>query len=648
MNIHTTLPSLIAAFRTQGISVLESASEQSLRDLLLLANDAYHNTERPLLTDPEYDIIENYVTHTYGKDKGTRVGAPLPAQGINKVQLPYPMPSMDKIKPDTAALAQWKTRYPGSYVLSYKLDGISGLYSTEGGRPRLYTRGDGKIGQDVSHLLPHLQLPLPTLGHLTVRGEFIVAKPDFHAHYRNTFANVRNMVAGMINQKMTPSSVQHLRFVAYEVIYPAGLPPSQQFKLMEEWNVRSTPRNQLEIVPYVENITHLSNEMLSEYLVKWRPNNLYDIDGIIVAHDAVYTRATTVANPEHAFAFKMVLSEQRVEATVVDVLWTPSKDGYLKPRVQLEPVQIGGVRIEFATGFNAAFIEEHRIGVGAVVDLVRSGDVIPYIRSVLVPCAGGGKMPAVPFQWNATHVDVLLLDKEADTTVREKNITGFFRGIGVDGLSSGNIARLMEAGFDSVVKILRMTKADFLSIPGFQEKMSEKLYGGIREKVEAATLTQILVATNLLGRGISEKKIELVLQSYPEVFLSEASADEKREKIAEIKGMAQTTATLIVQNIPQVLAFLRETGLSTKLVRRPPVTAAISSDHPLFGKSIVFSGFRDTELQRQLEACGAKITGAVTKNTFALLVRNMEEETEKKKTAIKFNIPILTPSSLQL
>jgi NAD-dependent DNA ligase len=317
--------------------------------------------------------------------------------------------------------------------------------------------------------------------------------------------------------------------------------------------------------------------------------------------------------------------------------------------VQLEPVQIGGVRIEFATGFNAAFIEEHRIGVGAVVDLVRSGDVIPYIRNVLVPCAGGGKMPAFPFQWNATHVDIILLNKEADTTVREKNITGFFRGIGVDGLSSGNIARLMEAGFDSVVKILQMTQADFLSIPGFQEKMSEKLYGGIREKVEAATLTQILVATNLLGRGISEKKIEWVMQSYPEVFLSEASVEEKTKKITEIKGMAQTTATLMVQNIPQVLAFLRETGLYSKLITYLPVPAAASTTtHPLSGKSIVFSGFRDAELQRQLEACGAKITGTVTKNTFALLVRNMEEETEKKKAAIKYNIPIMTPSSLQL
>jgi hypothetical protein len=66
-------------------------------------------------------------------------------------------------------------------------------------------------------------------------------------------------------------------------------------------------------------------------------------------------------------------------------------------------------------------------------------------------------MPSVPFKWNDTHVDVLLEDIDSDETVKEKVITGFFRGIGVEGLSSGNIARIIDAGFDSVAKIINMT-----------------------------------------------------------------------------------------------------------------------------------------------------------------------------------------------
>ena len=125
----------------------------------------------------------------------------------------------------------------------------------------------------------------------------------------------------------------------------------------------------------------------------------------------------------------MVLSDQVAESKVVDVLWSPSKDGYLKPRVQIEPIKLGGVTIEYATGFNGAFIKDNNIGVGTVVEIIRSGDVIPYIRKVVVP-AEEAKMPSVPYKWNDTHVDIMLEDALSDETVKEKNITGFFRGIG--------------------------------------------------------------------------------------------------------------------------------------------------------------------------------------------------------------------------
>jgi NAD-dependent DNA ligase len=100
----------------------------------------------------------------------------------NKVVLPYEMASMDKIKPDTRALDAWKQKYHGPYVLSCKLDGVSGLYTTEGTKPKLYTRGDGKIGQDVSHLIPYLRLPKKK--NIVIRGEFIISKKTFEEKYK--------------------------------------------------------------------------------------------------------------------------------------------------------------------------------------------------------------------------------------------------------------------------------------------------------------------------------------------------------------------------------------------------------------------------------------------------------------------------------
>ena len=88
--------------------------------------------------------------------------------------------------------------------------------------------------------------------------------------------------------------------------------------------------------------------------------------------------------PSISFAFKMILDDQTAEAKVLDVLWAPSKDGYLKPRIQIEPIDLGGVTITYATGFNAAFIEKNKINVGAVVEIVRSGDVILTLIKLFV------------------------------------------------------------------------------------------------------------------------------------------------------------------------------------------------------------------------------------------------------------------------
>jgi DNA ligase (NAD+) len=142
---------------------------------------------------------------------------------------------------------------------------------------------------------------------------------------------------------------------------------------------------------------------------------------------------------------------------------------------------------------------------GLMIELIRSGDVIPHIRKVITP-AVEPKMPLVSYKWNSTGVDILLEDIDSDKTVQEKNITGFFKGIQVDGLSSGNITRIMNAGYDTVPAILKMTIADFMKIEGFQKKMSEKIFEGIQAKIKEASLLTIMSGSNIFGRGIHMKK----------------------------------------------------------------------------------------------------------------------------------------------
>jgi NAD-dependent DNA ligase len=395
--------------------------------------------------------------------------------------------------------------------------------------------------------------------------------------------------------------------------------------------------------------TTLTNELLSDTLIEWRNNSIYEIDGIIVSNDKTYERKKE-GNPEHSFAFKMVLSEQIAEAKVVDVIWSPSKDGYLKPRVQIEPLQLGGVKIEYATGFNGSFIYNNKIGVGAIIELIRSGDVIPYIRKVITE-ANMPKMPDVPFIWNETKIDIMLENKEDDDTVREKQITNFFRGIGVEGLSNGNISRIIQSGYDTVPKIVNMTQEEFLKVEGFKDKMSSKIYNGIKEKLQSVSLLTLMSASNIFGRGINEKKIELILNEEPNILLINENKNQKISRIINIKGIANKTAEAFTEKIEQFIDFIKEINMEHKLQadknNQNYDQHQNQTIHPLNNKTIIMTGFRDAIIQNNLKQIGAKLGTSVSKNTFIVLVKDKEEDTEKANVARKLNIPLMTLSEFK-
>jgi NAD-dependent DNA ligase len=543
------------------------------------------------------------------------------------------MPSMDKIKPDTDALSKWMKKYTGDYLLSCKLDGVSGMYSTENNKEELYTRGDGKIGQNITHLLSVLNLP--KVKDIVVRGEFIIKKEVFNEKYKSKFSNSRNLVSGIINSKSIDKKIKDMDFVAYEIIKPV-LKPSDQMKILEKVGFK-TVRNALFVT--------LTNDLLSQILIDWRNNHEYEIDGIIVSDNKIYNR--TDKNPEHSFAFKMVISEQIAEAKVVDVIWNASKSGYLKPRVRIEPINIGGVRIEYATGFNGKFIESNKIGIGAVIQLIRSGDVIPYIKSVTTE-AEEAKMPNVPYHWNETKVDIILDNVEDDMTVLEKNITSFFVGIKVEGLSTGNVKRLMNAGYDSIIKIIHMKKKDYEGIEGFQEKMINKIYDGIKERLKASSLVDIVAASNMLGRGIGKRKLEPIFEKYPNLFTLSVSNEELKIMLLSVNGIGEENANSIVENMKKMKVFLANANILYKLCQNSESKKKESDsikikEHVLNGKSIVMTKVRDKTILSALEEYGGKLENNITKKTFVLITKSLDDISSKTNKAKELGIPIMVP-----
>ena len=647
-------------FRKKGIGFLEKCSKNLLKEWLKVLNDSYYNDESNvstdyLLTDNEYDVIKGYFDlFHFSQEDVAVVGAPIKfEEGLErkKVVLPYFMPSMNKIKPDTGLLEEWKKKFVGPYILSHKLDGVSCLLVVKpGGKDRfLYTRGDGRVGQDISHLIPYLSLPIPGLDFgagfrdgVVIRGELIVPKKVFAEKFAGSFANPRNFVSGLVNQKagtIDPSVIiGNVHLVSYELLFPENVKPSMQMQILQNFSVFGLEK----VVSLVVRGDLLTNSYLSDVLVLARESSIYEIDGIICSSDAVYERKEK--NPDHAFAFKMVLTDQVAEAKVVDVLWSPSKDGYLKPRVRIEPITLGGVSIEYATGFNAKFIRDYGIGVGAVVELIRSGDVIPHIRRVISVGGSGAKMPEGLYVWNETGVDVLLSgsDLDSDLTVREKLVAGFFQGIDVVGLSSGLVARLISAGFDTVAKIVAMKMEDFMGIEGFQKKLATKIYEGIRKGLQKVGLIELMAASHLFGRGFGERKLRMVLEEYPDVLVSSESKDEKWRRVLAIKGMAGKTAHVFVEGLDPFLKFLEEIGCADKLSKesgkdslepsKMEVMDQINTNgnDELKGKTIVMTGFRDAGLEEELKKRGAKLGSSVSKNTFLVLVKENKKGEEKE------------------
>jgi NAD-dependent DNA ligase len=278
--------------------------------------------------------------------------------------------------------------------------------------------------------------------------------------------------------------------------------------------------------------------------------------------------------------------------------------------------------------------------------------VIPYIQSVSTP-SQNAKMPDVPYIWNKTKVDVLLEKPDENETVQEKNVTMFFTTLEVDGLAKGNVKKLFKKGQNTVAKILKMTVADFEQVDGFKTKTAEKIHDSIKEKVQKASILDIMVASGKLGRGLGERKLKPILDAYPDVLTSILSIDQKESMLQQVSGIGKENAREFVKNIPEFLAFLGECGLESKLRepigQAPRVAVEIGNQsHPLFSKKVVMTKVRDKEIIDFLATIGATLEDNMKKDTAVLIVKSKDDVSNKTEYAKKNGIPMMTPEEFKI
>lgn len=595
-----------------GLPYLHTLSKKNLLDFYKQCNSKYYNNiSECILNDDQYDILHDYVQQKY--PTMIEIGSCVERK---KVKLPFFMPSMNKLKNDEKQLENWKRRFHGDYILSTKLDGVSALFDSRGGEQKLYSRGNGSEGNDISHILPYLYCK--DCKDIVVRGELILPKST-------NLSKLRNVVSGLVNTKnLQEEKMKDVHFVVYEVIYPPMLPSLQLPFLKEHY-------------PSLRTVEHfitktINTSILSNQLIKWRENCPYEIDGVICSNNEMIERRNE--NPSNAFAFKMILTEQMMEAIVIDVLWNVSKDGYLIPKVKFEPVEISGIRIEYATAFHANFVVENGIGIGSRVQLIRSGDVIPYILKVISP-----SVPKLPenynYTWTKNNVDIVLKDKEHSIEFKKKEVVYFFEGMAIDGFGKKTIEKVFDSGYDTIPKILAMDTNDFMKLEGIQELLANKIVKNKKNTMENATLEKIFSYSNILERGFGEKKIQCILSNIPD--WRTLHSDVLKEKISLLKGFTEMTANIFASKRDSLLSFLIDTNLAETVEK----SVVKETNGKLLGKRIVLSGFRDKDLEKQIEMEGGIITSAISKNTFCLITKDDGKETTKTKKAKEAGVRIV-------
>lgn len=642
-----------------------------LEHIIKEASKYYYSTDKEIISDNTFDIIQDILkTKDPNNPILNQIGSDVAE--INDVKLPYFMGSMNKIKPDTKELTRYLSQYKGPYVISEKLDGLSGLFviNLNNNNTALYSRGEGDHGKDLSGIIPYINIfgangkndTKPTfkdnlksftdkikaintatfkkkysindsgaaINTLVVRGEIMVKKKTFKSKYDKLYSKTRSFVGGAV-KKQDPKRARDLDYVGYEIIEPV-MTADNQFKLLEYLGF-NTARNQIDKTQDATSLKKL--------LLKYRSESTYEIDGIIITDISKQYPREVDKNPKHSVAFKMMLGDQTKETKVVNIEYNASKHGVLIPTVQYEQVIIGGDKFNYATGFSAKYIKDNKLGPGAVIKIVKSGDVIPYIYEIVKQAKDWQKPDSnIKWKWNSTNIHAVLENMDDNMGVRLKRLVHFFDTIEVDGFGPGNVERLYNAGYDNISKILKLTPDVMAQMDGFQLKSAKKLHKAIHDKLDKPIdLVILMVASNAFGHGFGKRKIKPVIDKFPNIM-----NDYKKitsTQISDIDGYSDTTSAGFINGFNE---FLKWIGRHPEIKYEVKQTqkSAVNANGKMKGHIVVFTGVRDAATEDKIVKEGGTIGSGVNSKTTLVVAKDVTASGSKLEKARSLNIKIVT------
>jgi NAD-dependent DNA ligase len=579
------------------------------------ANEAYRNGQTLLMTDEEYDaavelLSQKVPNHPLLK----KIRAPSTNGAI--VKMPYYLGSLDKAKTGEELL-KWLKKSPidSKYLISEKLDGISGLWNPK--QSKLYLSADDTTGVDVSSWLNYISVSSSKMAtdipDVWIRGELILPRSKIPAGRLG-----RSIVNGIFHHKIpNPSESAAVRFVGYEIMgIDSTMTVSQQFGLLEKWSIW---------LPWFVMATDTSSDILTEMLHTRRLESEYEMDGLVIKMNYPLPRVSK-GNPKDALAWKPPNGEAKL-TKVVQVEWNASATGKLVPRVQVNPVHLGGSTITYVSGVNARRIVDWKIGPGATVIIRKGGDVIPVIDRVEV--AATVVFPAEgTWEWDGeASTAVNIKQKIADSTTHIAQLMKMVNRLNWENVGPAQMKAVVEAGYSTVPLLRKVTQEKLVELLG--PVKGANLYKLVQnDGWSKATESDLFVASPVCPSGIGKTKLDALLSS--EVDMTKWSS----KSLNAPRGWS-AEALKEFQNIWIAYEIFRKSEwsfLPYPLRLNPVISAA--PEIKMIG-SIVFTGFRDAAIEVALAAKGYKLVDAVKSDTKFVFIADKEDPDTYTSTKIE-------------
>lgn len=623
-----------------------------LRNEILRLNSLYRQGN-PEVSDVEYDALVEQLRAMAPDDDFFRSG--VAEKATDRMQpLPLPMFSLEKIKTYKEFLS-WVNRMDKAgcknLVITPKYDGISLLVSEFS--QAAWTRGDGVQGQRSDAHFARMKNGEGSCEPMFeyTWGEAICSRGDFE-RVKGEYKNARNMVAGLFNSPMGANTEQ-IRAVTF-VRYGLDLEEdkARQLDYLEKHYLYVTPYKLMklkDVLSYGENSVL---DMLNSLYQLWKQT--YQIDGLVIEVDENSVRKALGrkpnGNPDYAVAFKREEWLQSYTTTVERVEWNVSKDGCLCPVVCVKPVEMEGATVSRVTGYNAKYIVDNHIAGGSVIDIIRSGDVIPkHIRTLgysekvceeelpnMCPCCGK------PVQWDSTRTELVCVNENCKQQVISRMVY-FFRTMGCEGFDEPIVRRLYDAGMDSIRLVVASRSLAFMHALG--ENKGLAVYNEIWNKVlnTKNPVARLMTAYNVFGGVLAEKTAQNIIDGSEAVQyllrfgINQPMRDEDvlavlRAELCSIPGVGAITADTFIIGMNKFLdmrcLYPYYTCTSKKIL----------ADNCMY---VCMTGFRDKELENELIKQGHEVLGGVTAKCTVLVVADLNSTSSKMQKAQKMGIRIV-------